>query len=307
MVNDYTPTVTAHDREQLAAEFGVGDATTGDPKLADLRAAVDEVTDPQYTSMGEAIRSDLHDRLDADLIETSVRGLEEQLARAEEIREVGVPVRHGPGDAGIEELYRELIEPVWETYDHLVEVGFFESLSENLPAFTSDHVDHTARGLLTTDTLTDGVADAGFNNRERTALLMNVVNNKTRLSRWVPTRDIPEGVEFNVEYVPPLYHRAIGGGLLWVKSLDRHLKQKEILLTEDVLDDALWRTRAILAGVDIFLRAVRDVASDESELSDAQLVAGLSGGAAVTIVNQEELMQEVYWLTEPKRAPSKAR
>lgn len=306
MEESYKPRVTARDRERLAAEFGVGDAAD-DPTLAALRAAVDVEADPQFASMGEAIRADLRGRLDVDLVETRIQELEDRLEQAASVREAGVPTRHGPGDEGVEELYRELVEPVWELYDHLVEVGFFESLEENLPAFTPEHIDHTARGLLTTDQLTAGLDGAGFDTREQTALLMDVVNNDTRLSRWVPTRDIPEGVEFNVDYVPPLYHRAVGGGLLWIKSLDRHLKQKEILVTDEILDDAFWRAKAILAGVDVFLRAVRDVAAEDSELTDEQLVAGLSGGAAITIVNQEELMQEAYWITEEKRAPSKAR
>ncbi|WP_254538191.1 hypothetical protein [Halomarina litorea] len=308
MGETYKPRVTARDRERLAADLGTPEVSAdGEATFADLRAAVAAGADPQFASMGAAIRADLRGQLDAERIDEALAGLDEQLRRAEEVREVGVPERVGKGDAGVPEAYRELIAPVWEAYDHLVEVGFFESLSSNLPAFTPEHIDGTARGLLTADALATDLADVGFDERERTALLMDVVNNDTRLSRWVPTADIPEGVEFNVDYVPPLYHRAVGGGLLWVKSLDRHLVQKEILLTEDVLDDAFWRAKAILGGVAVFLRAARDVASDEPEQTDEQLVAGLSGGAAITIVNQEELMREAYWLTEEKRAPTRAR
>jgi len=196
---------------------------------------------------------------------------------------------------------------VWEAYHHLVDVGFFESLEENLPAFTEDHIDHTARGILSTDVLTDDLSRIGFDEHERTALLLDVVNNDTRLSHWVPVGEIPDGVEFDVSYVPPLYHRAVGGGLLWIKALDRHLKQKEILLTESIIDDAFWRTKAILAGVDVFLRAAHEVATGDGELTDEQVVAALSSGAAITIVNQEELMQEAFWIHEEKRAPSPAR
>lgn len=307
MVKRDTPRVAARDREQLAAELGATGVTDGEVTLPELRDAVVAETDAEFASMGEAIRSDLRDELDVALIDEALTGLETQLGRAEEVREVGVPERTGPGDAGVPELYRELVAPARAAYDHLVDVGFFESLSENLPAFTPEHIDHTARGLLTATALSADLADYGFDERERTALMVDVVNNDTRLSRWVPTQEIPEGVEFNVDYVPPLYHRAVGGGLLWVTSLDRHLVQKEILLTEDVIDDAFWRARAILGGVAVFLRSARDVAADEPELSDEQLVAGLSGGAAMTIVNQEELMREAYWLTEEKRAPSAAR
>lgn len=304
MVESYKPRITTQDREQLAVELGVEPAD-GEPSLDELRSAVAAETDPEFASMGAAIRADLTDQIDTDLVDAGLAGLMEQLERAEAVREAGVPERTGPGDAGVEELYRELIEPVWEVYHHLVEIGFFESCSENLPAFTPEHIDGTARTLLDSEVL-DGLADA-FDERERTALLMDVVSNDTRLSRWVPTRDIPDGVEFNVDYVPPLYHRAVGGGLLWLKSLDRHLVQKEILLTEEIIDDAFWRAKAVIAGVAVFLRAVQAVADENNEMRDEELVAALSGGAAITIVNQEELMQEAYWITEEKRAPSKAR
>lgn len=308
MVESYKPQITAREREQLAAELDAAEpAFDSEPTLEALRAVVETETDPEFASMGAAIRSDLTGRLDADVVASALEGLESEFEDIEAVREQGIPERHGPGDDGVGELYRELIAPVWEAYDHLVDVGFFESLEENLPAFTPEHIDHTARGLLTATDVTDGLAACGFDDHERTALLLDVVDNDTRLSHWVPTRDIPEGVEFNVDYVPPLYHRAIGGGLLWTKALDRHLVQKEILLTESILDDAFWRTKAILGGIYVFLRAVAEIADDEQELSDEQLVAALSASAAITIVNQEELMQEAFWIHEEKRSPSPAR
>lgn len=308
MVESYKPQITASDREQLAATFEVGGPNVQPgASLSVLREAVAEETDPEFASMGAAIRSDLTDELDADLIESALVDLEAALEDSEAVREAGVPERYGDGDEGIEELYRELIAPVWEAYEHMVDAGLFESLEENLPAFTPEHIDHTARGLLAADSVTDGLADCGFDDAERTALLIDIVTNETRLSHWVPTHDIPEGVEFNVEYVPPLYHRAVGGGLLWINALDRHLVQKEILLTEQILDDAYWRAKATLGGVYVFLRAVHELAADDGSLTDGQLVAALSAGAAITIVNQEELMQEAFWIHEEKRAPSQAR
>ena len=307
MVGTYKPRITDSERKVLATEFSV-DESDSDPEtvLEELSNAVGRA-DPEFASMGAAVRSDLTGTLDGNLLETALADLETALEDADSIREAGVPERFGPGDDGVEELYRELIAPVWDAYYHLVDVGFFESLEENLPAFTEAHIDHTANGLLSTDVLTDDLAEQGFDDHERTALLLDVVNNDTRLSHWVPTRDIPDGVEFNVDYVPPLYHRAVGGGLLWIKALDRHLKQKEILLTEEILDDAFWRTKAILAGVYVFLRGANEVANGDGDLTDEQVVAALSSGAAITIVNQEELMQEAFWIHEEKRAPSSAR
>lgn len=308
MVGTYKPQITDRDREILATEFDV-ETPESDPGTAldELSEAVSAGEDTEFASMGAAIRDDLTGSLDADTLESALTDLEAVLEDAESVRETGVPERYGPGDEGVEELYRELIAPVWDAYHHLVDVGFFESLEENLPAFTESHIDHTARGVLTTDVLTDDLAELGFDDHERTALLLDVITNNTRLSHWVPVGEIPEGVEFDVDYVPPLYHRAVGGGLLWIKALDRHLKQKEILLTESIIDDAFWRTKALLGGMHVFLRAAHDVADGDGELTDEQVVAALSSGAAITIVNQEELMQEAFWIHEEKRAPSPAR
>ncbi|MFQ3283727.1 hypothetical protein [Natronomonas sp.] len=308
MVGTYKPQITDRDREILATEFDV-ETPESDPGTAldELSEAVSAGEDTEFASMGAAIRDDLTGSLDADTLDSALTDLEAVLEDAESVRETGVPERYGPGDEGVEELYRELIAPVWDAYHHLVDVGFFESLEENLPAFTESHIDHTARGVLTTDVLTDDLAELGFDDHERTALLLDVITNNTRLSHWVPVGEIPEGVEFDVDYVPPLYHRAVGGGLLWIKALDRHLKQKEILLTESIIDDAFWRTKALLGGMHVFLRAAHDVADGDGELTDEQVVAALSSGAAITIVNQEELMQEAFWIHEEKRAPSPAR
>lgn len=297
------PQVTSRERRELAEKLGVAE-TDDSPTLSDLKRALDAETNPEFSSMGEAIRSDLEGTLDADLIDRKLAEFEDQIRRFDELREVGIP----GGETEADELYREAIAPAFEVYDHLEEVGFFHSVEETLPAFTEAHIDSTAHALLGADPLTDALTDCGFGEHEQTALMMNVVNNDTRLSRWTPTRDIPDEVEFNVDYVPPLHMRAMGGALLWMNALDDHLWKKKILITEEILDDAHWRSKAMLAGLDVMLRAVQSIARDgESELSDAEVTAALIAGSALCIVNQEELMQEAFWITEEKRKPSEAR
>jgi hypothetical protein len=297
------PQVTSRERRELAERLGI-DETDDSPTLSDLKRALDAETDPEFSSMGEAIRSDLEGTLDADLIDRKLAEFEEQIRRFDELRAVGIP----GGDREADELYREVIAPAFEVYDHLEEVGFFHSVEETLPAFTEAHIDSTAHALLGADSLTDALTDCGFGEHEQTALMMNVVNNDTRLSRWTPTRDIPDEVEFNVDYVPPLHMRAMGGALLWMNALDDHLWKKKILITEEILDDAHWRSKAMLAGLDVMLRAVQSIAhDDETALSDAEVTAALIAGSALCIVNQEELMNEAFWITEEKRKPSEAR
>lgn len=303
MSNVTRPQTTAEDHARLAENLGISEPSTGDRlTLDELRRTIDAETDPEFASMGEAIRSDLTARLDGDLLEEELANLAAQIDRLSEVREAGIP----EGDGEPEELYRELVEPGWRVYDHLEEVGFFESVEANLPAFTPEHVEHTAHELVQAEPLTEALDECGFDDHEQTVLVMNVVNNNTRLSRWTPTKEIPDGVEFNTEFVPPLHQRAMGGVLLWVKNLDVHLWQKRILITDEILDDGYWDVKAMLGGLYLMVQAARDIATDGS-LTDAQLTAALTAGAAIMITNQEEIVKDVFWITEEMRSPSTLR
>lgn len=306
MGNANSPQVTAEDQRELVANLGVGESATSErPTLAELREAIDAETDPEFASMGEAIREDLSGKLDEHLIAEELENMATQLGRLPEVRETGIPT----GETGADVLYRELIEPGWRVYNHLVDIGFFDSVEANLPRFTPAHIEHTAHELIQAEPLTESLDELGFDDHEQTVLMMNVANNNTRLSRWVPTREIPEGVEFDVSNVPPLHQRAMGGALLWINALDDHLWNKEILITEEILDDGYWDVKALLGGLYVMSQAAHEIAAaeDDRELSDAQLTAALSASAAMMIVNQEEIMLDMYWITEEMRAESKAR
>jgi hypothetical protein len=306
MLNANRPQVTAEDQRELVENLGVQESPTSErPTLAELREAIDAETDPEFASMGEAIREDLSGQLDAGLIEEELSNMATQIERLPVVRETGIP----DGETEADVLYRELIEPGWRVYNHLVDAGFFESVEANLPRFTPRHIEHTAHELIQADPLTESLDDLGFDDHEQTALMMNIANNNTRLSRWVPTKEIPEGVEFDVSNVPPLHKRAMGGALLWINALDDHLWQKEVLVTEEILDDGYWDIKALLGGLYVMSQAASEIAvdEDERELTDAQLTAALSASAAMMIVNQEEIMIDMYWITEEMRAPSKAR
>lgn len=296
MTHTVGPKLTVEDHRELANNLGVEEAADDQVTFQQLSGAVKAETDPSFASMGEAIRGDLSGRLDADLLETERANIAAQLGRLEEVREVGVP--DGPDGP-----YSEVAEPVRRVYDHLVEVGFFESLEENLPRFTADHIAQTARELILADPLTTGLDEVGFDEREKVALLMNVVNNNDRLARWVPTAEIPaERVEFDVSNVPPLHQRAVGGGLLWIENLDKHLWHQEVLITDRILDDAAWNVKALLGGLYVVTTAALDVATGDT-LSDGQLTAALTAGAAISIISQEDLMRDAHYITDEMRAP----
>lgn len=304
MADGSMPQVTPEEQRQLAKTLGIDEESGDSLSLAEMSDAIEASADPAFASLGEAVRSDLEGKLDAELLERELRNIAEQIERLPEVREKGIP----DGDREPEELYREVAAPGWRVYDHLLEIGFFESVDVNSPRFTSDHIKDTARTLIESDDLTGELTDAGFDDREQTALVASVTNNDTRLARWVPTTEIPEGVEFNVEDVPPLYQRAMGGALLWIKTLDVHLWQKQVLITEEILDDAYWDVKAMLGGLYLMTRGALEVADDEEEsLDDNQLTAALSAGTAIAIINQEEVCRDAYRITDEMRAPSEAR
>lgn len=304
MINVSQPNISGRDQDRLADTLGIEATATEEMSIDRMRSEVDATTDAEFASVGEAIREDLEGELDADLLASALSEMQTQIDRIPEVREVGIP----GGESEPEVLYRELAESGWRVYDHLVDVGFFESVDENQPRFTADHITDTAHTLVGSGSLQSELEAAGLEERERLALLMDVTNNPRRLSRWVPTSDIPEGVEFDVEHVPPLHQRTMGGALLWTKNLDVHLWQKSILVTDEMLDDAAWDVKAMLGGMYLLTRAALEIADDEREsFTDGELTAALTASAAVLIINQEAICQDAYRITEEMRAPSEYR
>lgn len=294
--------VSGEDHDRLAQNLGIGRSSDEELTIEELRGAIDAGSDPEFASMGEAVREDLTGRLDGELLGRELSELATQIGRLPEVREAGIP----EGEIEPTALYRELVAPGWRIYDHLVETGFFDSAEAHLPRFTPEHIERTAHGLIRAEALSSALEDCGFDERERTVLVMNVVNNNNRLARWTPTKDIPEEVEFNVEYIPPLQQRAMGGSLLWVNSLDIHLWQKKILITDEILDDGYWDVKAMLGGLYVMATAAHEIATGES-LSDEELAAALSASTAIMITNQEEIVKDMFWITEEMRKPSTLR
>ncbi len=298
------PQITPDDQKQLTEVLGIEELPPEGETLSRVRAAIEPSIDAEFASVGEAIRSDLEGELDAEFLEEALSELEDNIERLPEVREAGIP----EGETEPEELYRELIEPAWRVYDHLLAVGFFESVDENQPRFEPEHIEATTHTLLKADPLMSELETLGLDEREQLALVMDVTNNQRRLSRWVPTSDIPDEVEFDVDHVPPLHQRAMGGALLWIKNLDVHLWQKSLLITEEILDDASWDVKAMLVGMHMLTHAAREIAdADGGSLTDSQLTSALTASAAILITNQEAICQDAYRITEEMRAPPEYR
>lgn len=293
------PNATVADRRDLATALGLETPSDGEITWNRLAGEVEPTIDSTFGSRGEAIRDDLAGELDAELIERERDAIAAEIERLPDVRATGVPDEPGG-------LYEEVAKPGWRLYDHLLEIGFFESLDENLPRFTADHVENTARELILAEPLSSALEDVGFDESEKLAMLSTVVNNNERLARWVPANQIPVGVEFDTSNVPPLHQRAMGGALLWIRGLDRHLWQNEVLVTDEILDDAVRHVKAMMGGLFVSAAAIHDLATDE-KLTGEQLTAALTAGTAVQIVSQEEILHDVFYITDDDRAPSELR
>ncbi len=195
---------TVADHRDLATTLGVDAPDGGEVTWELLAGQIEPRAESVFASRGEAIRTDLAGQLDHDLLERERDNIADEIGRLPTVRDAGVP----NGEAG---PYTAAAAPGWRLYDHLLEVGFFESLDENLPRFTADHIETTARELVLADPLSSALDDVGFEESEKTSLLIDVANNDERLARWVPSNQIPDGVEFDTANVPPLHQRAMGG------------------------------------------------------------------------------------------------
>ncbi|NHN57730.1 MULTISPECIES: hypothetical protein [Halorussus] len=292
-----TPEIDSEDRRQFLRVLGVTGAAAAGAELTmgELRDAMTAEAGGELAAMGESIRSDLTGELDPALLGTGVTDIAASAEQLPALREMGIPAQDSTA-------YQEAAAPVWDVYDHLKGVGFFESVETHLPAFTEDHIESTARALVGAEPLTGLLSEAGFAEQEKTALVSNVVNRRERLALWVPTKDIPERVEYDLAHVAPLHQRALGGVGLWMDDLDEYLWQKEILMTDDILDKGIWDLKVMLGGAELLTKAATDVAG-EAELTNSQLTAALTAGTASMILGQEDLTQDVYRITDDVRAP----
>jgi len=291
-----TPQIDHDERRKFLKVLGITGAAAvgGDLAIGELREAADE-PGPELAALGEAIRNDLSGSLDAAVLETGLASIGTQIERIPELGAAGFP-------AADSTAYQELAEPVWTVHDALAEVGFLASAEEHLPPFTGEHIESTARALVGAEALAGTLLDSGFTEEELTTLFSGVATSRERLSLWMPTQAIPEGVEFDLEHVAPLHQRAMGGAALWIDDLDTYLWQAEYLIPEAQLRKGLWDVKEMLGGAALFTAAAHDIAGP-ARLSDSQLTAALTAGTASMILGQEDLTNDVYRLTDDQRTP----
>ncbi|MBP1986485.1 hypothetical protein [Halolamina salifodinae] len=298
-------TVSPDNRERFQDALGLSTRSPAEPTIDSLRPS-DDMPAEELAERGKAIRDDLSGSLDADLIEELLAELADEIRRVPELREIGCPERgHTP--------YQDLITAGWELVDHLSAVGFFQSAEENLPAFTDDHIEATTEQLFRMDSLTGILSDLGLPEHEQLALVTNIVNASEQLSWWERTSDYPDISELGrddyddgivQEYSPPLHHRAMEGSLLWIDGLDWHLWQKEVLITQEMIEKGVWDVKSMLAGVYLLGDTARRLA--DGEITDENLTTMTTASTAMMVIGQEFLVDDVAWIDDSDRAPAEA-
>lgn len=306
MTTEYTESrISDDERRDFLKVLGVtGAVATGgtaleEVTLSDLREAVTVESTGEFARRGEAIRNGLTGELNAELLGAEMGAIAEEIDRLPEVRAAGIPERG-------EELYSELTNAAWAIDEHLSEVGFYASTEANLPRFGPDHIEATTRQLVQTESLEAALSGIGFGEREQTELVANVVRQSDHLALWQPTwgyEDVEGGDEFeiNPEFVPPLHERAAAGALLWIDGLDKHLRQKQVLITDQMLDNGIADVRAMLGGFYLLSNAAERLG--QGEISDAELTALVSGSTAILIASQTDLQYDLVRITDEMRAP----
>lgn len=302
--NTYHGRTAVEDRREFLKVLGItGAVAAGTATLDDVRSAVsaDTGSATELASVGEAIRADLGGSLDAAALTAHQSAFASAAGALPTVVERGVPT-----DAPREEFQLVATEgrPV---YDHLLEAGFFESTTEHLPEFTPAYIEESVRRFVDSESLAAPLEALGLTQQELVDLVATVVAHREELGdrHWIATDELPrEQMEIGA-HIPPMTQGAAGGTLLWLEDLDTHLWQKQVLLTEEHLADAVWDARAMAAGFQLMTEGAAQIAEGNGELSADEFAALLSSGFALQTVAQNRLVQDAYWIPEETRAPRK--
>lgn len=288
------------ERRDLLKALGIGGAVAaGSATLEDVRQVVSTERSDALASVGQAVQSDLTGELDAELLTNAQARFADRVSALPVVAERGLP-EESPRDefVGVADAGR----PV---YDHLAEVGFFESTTDHLPEFTPDYLQTSAKAFVGSKALAEPLTDLGLSGEEGVDLVGTVIANAERINErhWVATDEIQrEQIEFG-EYIPTMTRAAAGGVLLWLEDIDQHLYKKKVLLTDEIVNDAVWYAQSMGAGFYLMTEGARIIAEESGILSDDELAALLSSGFALQVISQYLLAEDVYWITEEMRAP----
>jgi hypothetical protein len=300
MANQYQENhLTDEERRNFLKTLGIGSvAAIGSTTLDDLRKAVSGGTTEELSAIGQAIQADLAAELDTADLANQQSALSEAASALPAVVERGLPEDEPRAEfAAIAEAGRPI-------YNHLAEVGFFESTTQHLPEITPQYLQESTEAFIGSEALTAPLVELGFSEEEAVDLVATVIVNAEELStyHWVATDQLPrEQIEFG-EYIPSMTQGAAGGALLWLEDLDNHLWQKKVILTDEIHEAATWHGRTMAAGYQLMTEGAKAIGDESTKFSDGELGALLSTAFALQAVGQNLLTQDVYWIDEQMRA-----
>lgn len=293
--------VSDDERRDFLKALGVGGAVAvGSATLSDVREAVPAKSAEEVATIGEAIREDLTGSLDASLIASQQAQFADATTALPAVAEKGLP------EDGARNDFEQVAAAGWPVYEHLADVGFFESTTSHISEFTPEYLAESTRAFVGSEALAAPLTELGLSEQDGFDLVATVMANAEQLSNyhWIATDQIPrEKVELG-QFVPPMTKATAGGVLLWLEDLDQHLWKKSAILTDEIVADAAWHGHAMAAGYQLMTEGAKVIADGEQALSESELGALLSTGFAVQAISQALLPTDVYWITDEMRGPA---
>jgi hypothetical protein len=295
--------VSDEDRRDFLKALGVAGVAAGSGvTLNEVRNEMTAGTSEELAEVGQAIQSDLQGELDPSLIAS------QQAAMAEATQELAaVPERGLPTEEPREEFAaaEAAARPV---YEHIRDVGFFESTTEHLPQFSPEYLSSAVQTLVASEAFAEPLAELGFTDGAGVELLSTVIGNAERLSHhhWVATDTLPREEIAIGDEIPPMTQMAAGGPLLWLRDMDKHIWQSSILLDNQILTDGTWHAQSMMGGFYLMSEGARSIGAGEGALGESELAALLSTGFAVQAISQNLLPPDFYWITEEMSAGGSA-
>lgn len=290
--------VSDEDRREFLKVLGVtGAATTGGVTLSEVRDGISTAEGGELAPIGEAIRADLSGTLDADLLASAEAAFASEAASLPAVVEKGLP------DGEAREEFAAVAEAGQPAYEHLVDVGFFESTTNHLPSFTPEYLVTSVERFVASEGLAEPLESVGLDGAEIVDLFAAIVNGRHELSNqlWLATDELPRERIRGGEYVPPMTQQAAGGTLLWMRDLDSHLAQHRVLLSDETLSAATWNAHAMAAGFHAMTDGARSIAEESSALSESELASLFTTGFSLQTIAQFLMLDEAYWITEEMR------
>lgn len=255
---------------------------------------VEDATQP----VGEIVKEDLAgagekltDAVGAEIDGSELSGAAEDLA---ERLGTTTPVTRDDLNPELESEYRELAEAGVDIVSHLVAAGIFEAIDDTLPPFDPDFLDACLVHAL----------------QSSEASVFETAGTESDLSEYVDdcvaaTEEVEQNVRWEPEKsdkVSPMTTRGATEGVVdWLDDLGRHLWMSEVLLSDEMLDDASTYTDALGSALLLTAQGAAGLGDEGTDPEDD--VAKIVGGIALHTYYQRRVPEDLSWITDEARAP----